>query len=108
MFGNILSQDRRLMGPLISLRKPSTERIAQFLAEQKKCDFSYAAVGATKGTPPQGYIVDRTRSKLGVGERTYLSAKTARQNWQQFSLGWLEVWPPNTPVEPGQTVIVIG
>jgi uncharacterized protein (UPF0548 family) len=108
MFENILSQDHRLTGPLISLRRPSTERIARFLAEQELHDFSYAAVGATKGTPPQGYIVDRTRTKLGEGERTYRSAKSALQNWQQFQLGWLEVWPPATPIVPGQTVIVIG
>jgi uncharacterized protein (UPF0548 family) len=53
-------------------------------------------------------LSDRTRSKLGTGERTYSSAKDALRSWQQFDLGWLEVWPPNTPIEPGQTVVVIG
>lgn len=50
---------------MLSLRKPSPEVIRQFLTAQAKLDFSYSAVGATATTPPAGYVVDHTRTKLG-------------------------------------------
>ena len=28
--------------------------------------------------------------------------------WQQFHLGWVEAWPPDTPIQPGEVVAVLG
>ena len=50
---------------MLSLRKPSADAMRRFLAAQAKLPFSYATVGATAETPPGGYVVDRTRIKLG-------------------------------------------
>jgi uncharacterized protein (UPF0548 family) len=92
----------------LSLHKPVPDILSQFLAEQASLDFSYPAVGATSGTPPAGYVVDRTHIELGVGEPVFEAAKTALRRWQQFRLGWVDVWSPDTPLEGGQVVAIMG
>jgi uncharacterized protein (UPF0548 family) len=93
---------------MLSLRKPSAESIRHFLTAQQKLPFTYAAVGATADTPPAGYDVDHTRVKLGEGEPAFHSAKAALERWEQFHLGWVEAWPPDTPLQPGAVVAVLG
>ncbi len=93
---------------MLSLRKPSPQTIRRFLTEQAVLDFSYSAVGATAVTPPANYSVDRTRIKLGEGESVFRSAKAALQRWEQFRLGWVEAWSPDTPIKKGEVVAVMG
>lgn len=90
------------------LQKPSSEVLGRFLEEQSALDFSYLAVGATATTPPAGFTVDRTRIELGTGEAAFDSARAALQRWQQFRLGWVDVWSPKTPLEVGQVVAIMG
>jgi uncharacterized protein (UPF0548 family) len=92
---------------MLSLRKPSADRFRQFLVAQSKLDFTYPAVGATAAVPPAGYVVDHTRIKLGEGTRTFAAAKAALERWEHFRLGWVETWPPETPIQAGQVVAVI-
>ncbi len=92
---------------MLSLRRPSTETIREFLASQSKLGFTYAAVGATASQAPAGYAVDHTRVKLGEGEEVYMKAKAALGRWEQFHLGWMEVWSPETPIKTGEAVAVI-
>ena len=93
---------------MLSLRKPSADALRRFLAAQRELPFTYAAVGATAETPPAGYVVDRTRIKLGEGEAVFRSAVAALRQWQQFRLGWVEAWPSDTPIRPGEVVAVMG
>ena len=93
---------------MLSLRKPSAESIRHFLATQVKLPFTYSAVGATAETPPSGFAVDRTRIKLGEGEPVFRSAIAALQRWEQFQLGWVEAWSPDTPIKSGEVVAVMG
>ncbi|MGB2610244.1 MAG: DUF1990 family protein, partial [Isosphaeraceae bacterium] len=60
---------------MVSLRRPSTETIREFLASQSKLGFTYTAVGATASLPPADYVVDHTRIKLGQGEEVFMKAK---------------------------------
>jgi uncharacterized protein (UPF0548 family) len=83
---------------MLSLRKPSAKKLRDFLAAQSKLDFTYSAVGATAFLPPAGYVVDHTRIKLGEGARTFAAAKAALERWEHFRLGWVEAWPPETPI----------
>ena len=80
----------------------------RFLGAQKELPFTYEAVGATAGTPPAGYVVDRTHIKLGEGESVFRSAIAALRRWQQFRLGWVEAWPSDTPIQKGEVVAVMG
>ena len=82
---------------MLSLRKPSADFLRRFLAAQAELPFTYAAVGSTAGTPPAGYVVDRTRVRLGEGEPVFRSAVAALRRWEQFGLGWVAVWPADTP-----------
>lgn len=93
---------------MLSLRKPSADSISRFLAAQAKLPFSYSAVGATATTPPAGYVVDRTRIRLGEGEAVFRSAIAALRRWEQFRLGWVEAWSPETPIQTGEVVAVMG
>lgn len=90
------------------VQKPSSDVLGRFLAEQAALDFSYSAVGATATTPPAGFTVDRTRIELGTGEAVFDAAKAALHRWQQFRLGWVDVWSPETPLEIGQVVAIMG
>ena len=80
----------------------------RFLGEQAELPFSYAAVGATADTPPPGFVVDRTRVKLGTGTAVFQAAKAALQRWEHFRLGWVEAWPSDTAIKPGEVVVVAG
>jgi uncharacterized protein (UPF0548 family) len=93
---------------MLSFQKPSDDSIRHFLSEQKRLPFSYEAVGASANTPPVGFVVDRTRIKLGHGESVFQLARAALQRWEQFNLGWVEAWPSEAPVQPGEVVAVMG
>lgn len=95
------------MGTL-SFRKPASDTISRFLASQSHLPFTYPAVGATAGTPPGGFVVDRTRIKLGEGEDVFRAASDALRRWEQFQLGWVVASPTNTPIQPGEVVAVMG
>jgi uncharacterized protein (UPF0548 family) len=96
------ANDMKLM-----LRKPHPETIRAFLDGQAILAFTYPAIGATASRPPAGYVVDRTRIKLGEGAGTFAVAKAALRRWEHFRLGWVEAWSSETPVQTGQVVAVI-
>jgi uncharacterized protein (UPF0548 family) len=92
---------------MLFLTRPEPERIAQFIMEQRDKPFSYAAVGATRGVLPHGFVVDHNRIQLGKGEKVFETAKRALTGWKMFDLGWVEVFKPDTAIEPGETVAVL-
>jgi uncharacterized protein (UPF0548 family) len=92
---------------VLLLRKPSAELVRRFLADQEKRSLTYTAVGATATTPPAKFVVDHTRIQLGEGEAVFTAARSALKQWRPFSLGWLEAWPPETPIESGEVVAVL-
>jgi uncharacterized protein (UPF0548 family) len=93
---------------MLSLRKPSDVALRRFLATQAAMPFTYEAVGASAKTPPAGYVVDRTRIKLGEGESVFRLAIAALRRWEQFHLGWVEARPSDTPIRKGEVVAVMG
>jgi uncharacterized protein (UPF0548 family) len=93
---------------VLSLRKPSADHLRGLLAAQRALPFTYGAVGATAGTPPEGYVVDRTRIRLGEGEPVFRAAVGALKRWEQFNLGWVKAWPPDTSIQEGEVVAVMG
>jgi len=92
---------------MVALRKPSERSLGLLAQEQAGLELTYDAVGATAGQPPPGFVVDRTRHRLGEGEECYRRARTALLNWRQFDLGWLEAWPPRAAIREGSVVIVL-
>lgn len=93
---------------LVSWKKPSREYLGRFLRSQVHKTFTYAAIGATATTPPEGFAIDHTRVHLGGGATDFAAARRALQSWEQFRLGWVEAWPSTTPLQTGETVAVMG
>jgi len=89
---------------MLLLRRPTGEKVGEFLAVQAKFDFTYPEVGATATTPPSSYVVDHTRIKLGEGEAVFRAALAALGRWDQFRLGWVEAWPTESPIRVGEVV----
>ena len=49
-------------------RKPTPQAIDHFRGSQSTLEFTYSAIGATRADPPNGYVVDHTRGKIGTGK----------------------------------------
>ena len=92
---------------MFRLTRPSDQQIAAFLATQRDLTFSYAEVGATRGAPPPGYVVDHNRTLLGTGRDTFDRAVAALHSWRQSSLGWTGVHPHGAPAAAGTDVAVV-
>jgi uncharacterized protein (UPF0548 family) len=92
---------------MLCLRRPTAKAFRAFLAAQSRLDLTYPAVGATVAVPPAGHVVDHTRIKLGEGAERFAGARAALGRWAHFRLGWVEIWPPDAPVQVGQVVAVI-
>jgi uncharacterized protein (UPF0548 family) len=92
---------------MLMLRKPSPDAVQAFLASQAGLDFSYAAVGATAGTPPAGYVVDHTRVRVSEGERGFNDGLAALGRWDHFRLGWVEAMPADDAIRVGGMVAVL-
>src|SRR5437868_7136776 len=92
---------------MLLLRRPSTLALGRFLAVQSGLGLTYEGAGTSGGELPPGYVVDHTRSRLGAGERTFRAGQAALRRWVPFSLGWVQMSPPETPIEPGRVVAVL-
>jgi uncharacterized protein (UPF0548 family) len=78
-----------------------------FIASQAGEDFSYAPVGATRGDPPSGFVVDHNRIEVGRGKEAFEAACGALADWRMFDLGWVELFPSDAPLETGSNVAVL-
>jgi uncharacterized protein (UPF0548 family) len=93
---------------MLLLKKPSQEAIGQFIKGQQALPFSYAAVGITKeGICAKGYGKDHVRGQLGSGEDAFRAAVSAFEKWEQFNVGWVEVYPRNALIIPNSVVAVL-
>jgi uncharacterized protein (UPF0548 family) len=88
------------------VRKPGPERIRDFLAAQKREQFSYEHIGASRTKAPDGFVLDHNRIQLGQGRADFDRAKNAIRQWKMFEIPWLELLCPNTPIEAGATVAI--
>ena len=84
--------------------KPDPSTIDAFLVAQAHRDFSYAHVGASGGAVPRGFVEFEHRVRLGAGQPTFVRAREKLRRWRQFQLDWVEVFPEDTPIEPGRTI----
>lgn len=92
---------------MLLVRKPSGEQIKEFLTQQAKLPFSYAALEATRGPAPDGYAVDHNLVQLGRGEVVYQRARKALLRWRMFELPWVQLCWPTVAVQPGNTIGIL-
>jgi uncharacterized protein (UPF0548 family) len=91
---------------MFRLTRPTALQLRAFLDRERQREFTYPAIGPN-GTAPRGYVTDRHRVLLGNGDAVFDAAVGALKRWQQFELGWLEAWPRETPIQPGEVVAVV-
>ncbi|MGI8540184.1 MAG: DUF1990 domain-containing protein [Rubrobacteraceae bacterium] len=89
------------------LRRPSDARLRSFLQTRKDAPFTYDDVGASKAGAPGGYVADHNRTKLGEGGEAFERAVEALRWWRMFDLGWVDIFPPEVPIEVGTVVSVV-
>lgn len=92
---------------MILFRRPPVSVVQRFLRDQQELPFSYGDVGATKGVPPEGYVVDHSRVRLGGRPETYRAAVAAVRRWEMFRMPWLELFPSDAPIAAGSTVVIL-
>jgi uncharacterized protein (UPF0548 family) len=92
---------------MLSLRRPSESILRDQLTQQSDAQFSYEAVGASRGEPPLGYAVAHRRDRLGEGAAAFELACQAIRTWKMFDLGWVELCWPNAPIALDTTVGVL-
>ena len=91
---------------MFSLRQPTTDTIASFLEAQSTAPLSYTPIGLSLG-PQHGYNHDVLRQRVGRGGTAFAAARAALETWRAFPLGWTQLFPPNAPVAPNTTVVVL-
>ena len=92
---------------MYSLTRPTEKQIQTFLSAHQNSPFSYAEVGASRGSLPAGYTIDHNRIQLGLGAETFAQAKAALCRWEMFHFDWLQLCWPTVPVQTGSTVAVM-
>jgi uncharacterized protein (UPF0548 family) len=91
---------------VFSLTAPTEDEIRCFISKQKDSGFSYPEVGASATAAPTGYNVDHNRVQLGRGEVTWQRAVEAIRAWRMFSMPWVSLHWPSTPIQVGTDVAV--
>jgi uncharacterized protein (UPF0548 family) len=82
---------------VISARLPTTAEIETILDELAEAKFSYPDVGATRGSMPNGYNVDRHAAIIGHGDAAFERAKQGIRDWASFDLPWIRTFPRREP-----------
>jgi uncharacterized protein (UPF0548 family) len=82
---------------VISRRPPTKAEIETILDELEAADFSYPDLGATRGSMPNGYNIDRHSGIIGHGDAAFESAKQGIRDWAPFDLPWIRIFPRSEP-----------
>jgi len=70
-------------------------------------DVFVCEVGASSGSPPSGYNIDRTRIQIGKGELVWGRAVVAVRRLQMFNIRRLRLCWPDSPMAAGTNVAVV-
>jgi uncharacterized protein (UPF0548 family) len=87
------------------LRRPSRDTIERFLADSQHLPMSYGPAGLVQSAECRS--LDEASAVIGHGRDDFERAKAALMAWQQFDLGWVELWPPRSPTTVGAVVAVL-
>jgi uncharacterized protein (UPF0548 family) len=70
------------------LTRPSPTALDRILTDCADAPLTYAAVGATRSTPPAGYYVDRYDAELGLGAEAFARARAAVDGFVMYPQPW--------------------
>ena len=86
-------------------RRPSRDTIERFLADSQDLPMSYGPVGLVQSGECRS--LDEASVVIGHGRADFERARAALMEWQQFDLGWVELWPRQSPTTVGAVVAVL-
>jgi uncharacterized protein (UPF0548 family) len=86
--------------------RPTASEIENFLRQSRELPLSYQPVGMAKDGSV-GFRFDTASSVIGKGGAAFARAQRALQEWRQFELGWVELFPRGAPTESGTVVAVM-
>lgn len=87
------------------LSRPATRQIDAFLATLPGQRLSYDPQSVDGRS--SRWTVDEHTIVLGRGVDAFRRASAAVLAWKPFDIGWIEIFPPNAPVQPGTVVAVV-
>jgi uncharacterized protein (UPF0548 family) len=85
-------------------RKPSDDKVRDFLERQKSEPFTYVEVGFSRDGSPKGYELDHNRVLLGEGQAVFEAACAALRRWEMFPAPWTKIHPAESPIQEGMVV----
>jgi uncharacterized protein (UPF0548 family) len=89
----------------IQFPEPSVAK--QFLMEQQVMPLNYSHRLCTQSEQAiPGFDQDMHQAQIGAGAADWEQAKNAIRQWKMFPEAWTQIWPGNTPIETGQSVIM--
>lgn len=86
------------------MRLARRSALARLLPRYEAADVTYAEIGATQGTLPDGYHHVRRRTRLGDGDAVFDRAEQAMMTWRMHRAAGLAV-AGTAPASVGQTVL---
>lgn len=89
---------------MLSLRKPSRQRILEHLNGLCEHPFSYSAVGCVAGETPPGFVRDRAVLEVGRGPDAYAAAVEALRAWAHFPEKFVEMVRLDDEIAVGSVV----
>jgi uncharacterized protein (UPF0548 family) len=96
---------------VFSFTRPTADAIEELLAAAVHFPASLSCfltlqLGLKIPRLPAGFAHDSSRTRIGQGERTFLRARRAFEEWAPFDLGWVTVANPSAAISTGQIVAV--
>jgi uncharacterized protein (UPF0548 family) len=96
---------------MLSLLKPTPERLTAYVQQHANLPLSYSFVGATKDLPqvrtPAGFVHDHRRTLLGSGNQVWNAARQALDTWAMFQTGWTTLHAPQGAPRPDNVVALV-
>jgi uncharacterized protein (UPF0548 family) len=92
---------------VLLFRAPSKAEIDHFLTRAAGTGHTYSEIGANAVVPPPLFTTDHNRIRLGSGAATWAKAVEAIRAWRMFSMPWIQLCWPSTPIRVGENVAVL-
>jgi uncharacterized protein (UPF0548 family) len=99
------------------VRRPTPSEIARFLERSAALPLSYQPIGladrpiaglpAVSRSAKAGFSLDELTTVVGRGRETFDRASRALERWAHFDLGWVELFPRESPLATGTVVCVL-
>jgi uncharacterized protein (UPF0548 family) len=88
------------------VRRPQRSAIDEFLLASDQLTLSYDQIGVARESEAS-FTHDEAVAVIGHGADAFARAKLALDQWRQFELGWVELFPKNAATATGTNVAVL-